>query len=84
MIKIKNGGKEKQKKKQKVSKFTVKVKNSQIKKIIEFIEENGKITDDDIQRLFKLKNPRAFVLAKQMRDMGLIKVAGRGSDKYYY
>ena len=40
-----------------------------MKKIIEFIEENGKITGDDIQRLFKLKKTRAFVLVKQMRDM---------------
>ena len=47
------------------------------------LDESGKITDLEIQDLLGLKKTRAFTLAKQMRDYGLIKVVGRGSEKVY-
>ena len=56
---------------------------TQAQKIIEYIEANGHITDAEIQELFGLKKTRAFTLAKQMRDIGLIKAEGRGSNKVY-
>lgn len=40
---------------------------SQMQKILDYIEENGKITDLEIQELLGLKKTRAFTLAKQMR-----------------
>jgi len=36
-----------------------------------------------IQTLLGLKKTRAFNLAKQMRDEGLIEVVGRGKEKVY-
>ena len=54
---------------------------SQMQKILDYIDENGKITDLEIQELLGLKKTRAFTLAKQMRDERLIKVIGRGSQK---
>ena len=57
--------------------------SEQMEKILGYIEENGQITDIDIQELLKLKKTRAFTLAKQMRDAGLIKAVGRGSNKIY-
>ena len=54
-----------------------------MQKILDYIDENGKITDLEIQALLGLKKTRAFTLAKQMRDYGLIKVVGRGTDKKY-
>ena len=54
-----------------------------MQKILDYIDENGKITDGEIQDLLGLKKTRAFTLAKQMRDEGLITVVGRGTDKKY-
>ena len=59
------------------------VTTAQMKKILDYIEENGQITDIEIQELLGLKKTRAFTLAKQMRDEGLIKVVGRAAEKRY-
>ena len=56
---------------------------AQMQKILDYIDENGQITDQEIQDLLGLKKTRAFTLAKQMRDEGVIKVVGRGSQKVY-
>lgn len=55
----------------------------QMQKILDYIEENGQITDLELQELLGLKKTRSFTLAKQMRELGLIKAVGRGSDKKY-
>ena len=55
----------------------------QMQKILDYIEENGQITELEIQELLGLKKTRAFILAKQMRDEGLIRVEGRGDSKRY-
>lgn len=55
----------------------------QMQKILDYIDENGQITDNEIQELLNLKKTRAFTVAKQMRDNGLIRVEGYGSDKNY-
>lgn len=56
---------------------------AQMQKILDYIDENGKITDLGIQDLLGFKKTRAFTLAKQMRDEGLITVVGRGNEKKY-
>lgn len=56
---------------------------AQMRKILDYIDENGQITDREIQDLLNLKKNRAFTLAKQMRDGGVIQVVGRGSEKKY-
>ena len=55
----------------------------QMQRILDYIEENGSITDAEIQNLLQIKKTRSFTLAKQMRETGLIKMIGRGSDKMY-
>ena len=55
----------------------------QMQKILDYIDENGQISETEIQELLELKKTRAFTLAKQMRDEGLIKVIGRGNEKKY-
>ena len=65
------------------AKGTVKVVTAQKQRILDYIEEYGQITDLEIQELLGLKKTRAFMLAKQMRDEGLIKATGRGNDKKY-
>lgn len=56
---------------------------AQMQKILDYIEENGQITELEIQELLGLKKTRTFILAKQMRDEGLIRVEGRGDSKKY-
>ena len=56
---------------------------AQMKTILEYIQEYGKITDEEIQTLLNLKKTRAFILAKKMREMGLLEAVGRGKEKYY-
>ena len=60
------------------------VVTAQMQKILDYIEENGQITELEIQELLGLKKTRAFILAKQMRDEGLIRVEGRGDSKRYF
>ena len=56
----------------------------QMKTILRYINERGYITDAAIEELLGLKRTRAYTIAKQMRDMGLLEVEGRGEKKRYY
>lgn len=51
--------------------------------ILDHIANNGYITDDEIGSLLCLKKTRIFTLTKQMRELGLIVVDGRGKNKKY-
>lgn len=51
--------------------------------ILDHISNNGYITDDEIGSLLCLKKTRIFNLTKQMRELGLIVVDGRGKNKKY-
>ena len=56
---------------------------AQMQKVLDYIKENGQITEKEISDLLGLKKTRTFTVAKQMRDLGLIKVVGRGESKKY-
>lgn len=56
---------------------------SQMQKVLNYIRANGRITEKEISGLLGLKKTRTFTVAKQMRDLGLIDVVGRGENKYY-
>lgn len=47
------------------------------------LTEYGKMTDDDLQELLNVKKTRAYLLARQMSENGLIEVVGRGATKTY-
>lgn len=55
----------------------------QMQAVLDFIEENGQITDSEVQELLEIKNTRAYTLMKQMEKNGLIVIVGRGSSKKY-
>ncbi len=55
----------------------------QMQRILKFIAEHGEITEGEISELLGVKKTRAFTLAKQMRDLGLIVVQGKGKEKRY-
>lgn len=54
------------------------------KKVLDYIKANGQITEKKISKLLNLKKTRTFTVAKQMRDLGLIKVVGRDDKKSIY
>ena len=55
----------------------------QMQKILSYISENEQITDEEVQSLLGIKKTRAFELMKQMRNMGLVQMIGRGVGKRY-
>lgn len=57
--------------------------NDQQRTILQYIERNGAITEETVQKLLGVKRTRAYVILKEMRDSGLIEVQGRGQNKTY-
>ena len=57
--------------------------NSQLQKILDYVSEHGQITDEEVQHLLGVKKTRAFTLTKALREMGLLRVEGRGQEKRY-
>ena len=57
--------------------------NDQQRTILQYIERNGAITEETVQKLLGVKRTRAYVILKEMRDNGLIVVQGRGQNKKY-
>ncbi|MDO4543516.1 MAG: putative DNA binding domain-containing protein [Clostridia bacterium] len=55
----------------------------QKKAILRFIEENGKITEQQVQSLLKIKQTRAYTLMNELKKSGLISDVGRGADKFF-
>lgn len=61
----------------------ISIATPQMQKVLDYIKVNGQITDKEISELLELKKTRTFTVAKQMRDLGLVKVVGRGESKKY-
>lgn len=55
----------------------------QMKIILDYLEEYGEMTDEDIQELLHVKKTRAYLLARQMHENDLIEIEGRGASKKY-
>lgn len=55
----------------------------QMKRILGYIGEHGAATDAEIESALSLKRTRVYTLMREMRDMGLIRVNGRGKSKTY-
>jgi len=55
----------------------------QMQKILDQIKDNGAISEGEISELLGLKKTRIFTITKQMRELGLIQVIGRGEGKKY-
>ncbi len=56
---------------------------AQMQKVLDYIVAHGQITDAELQDLLGLKKTRAFTLAKQMVEKGILHTFGRGSEKRY-
>lgn len=51
--------------------------------ILGFIRQNGHITETDIEELLNIKATRAYKIAKELCDNGVLIKQGRGKDKIY-
>lgn len=56
---------------------------AQMQKVIDYLEEHGRMTDAELGELLGLKKTRTYSLAREMRELGLIEANGKGSGKYY-
>ena len=55
----------------------------QMKTVLDYLAEYGEMTDGDLQELLNIKKTRAYLLARQMNENGLIDIIGRGAAKKY-
>lgn len=55
----------------------------QMKTVMDYLAEYGEMTDGDLQDLLNIKKTRAYLLARQMNENGLIDIVGRGAAKKY-
>lgn len=56
----------------------------QMKAVLDYLSEYGEIGDEELQDLLNVKRTRAYLVARQMIEQGLIKSSGRGVNKRYY
>ena len=50
---------------------------------MQYVNENGEITEETTQKLLDVKRTRAYVILKEMCNKGFIEVHGRGQKKKY-
>lgn len=55
----------------------------QMQAVIDYMSQHGEMSEKEIGDLLKLKKTRTFTITKQMRELGLITVIGRGDTKRY-
>ncbi|MDO4265566.1 MAG: hypothetical protein Q4C63_03770 [Eubacteriales bacterium] len=55
----------------------------QMKVVKDYLAEYGEMTDEELQELLNIKKTRAYLLAREMNENGLIDIIGRGSGKKY-
>ena len=56
---------------------------AQMREVINYLDQYDTITDDELMDLLDLKRTRAYIITRQMADMGLIDIIGRGKEKKY-
>jgi len=55
----------------------------QMHKVIDFISDNGNATDSELEELLGVKHTRLYNLTREMIELGIIRIDGRGKDKQY-
>lgn len=56
---------------------------NQMHRVIDYITDNGQATDAELEELLDIKHTRVYNLMREMRDLGIIHIEGRGKDKRY-
>jgi ATP-dependent DNA helicase RecG len=53
----------------------------QMQMLLDYLKEHESISDDEVQSLLDVKRTRAFNLTKQMSELGLVSIIGRGKNR---
>jgi ATP-dependent DNA helicase RecG len=56
----------------------------QMQRMLDCISKNPDITDEELQGALEIKQSRLYILVNEMKNAGLIKLIGRGSNKKYH
>ena len=56
---------------------------TQMQVILDNLAEKEYLTEDDFMDLLDVKRTRAYIISKQMIDMNLIDIVGRGKSKKF-
>lgn len=55
----------------------------QMQTVIDYLQEYSSISESGLQELLNIKRTRAYLLARQMKEAGLLDIIGRGANKQY-
>ena len=55
----------------------------QMRKVIDYIADHGQATDAELEELLGVKHTRVYNLTREMKNLGLLRIEGRGKDKKY-
>ena len=55
----------------------------QMRKVLDYIADNGQATDAELEEILQVKHTRVYNLTREMKELGLIRIEGRGKDKKY-
>ena len=56
---------------------------SQMQIIVDHLRQNQSLTENQLMELLHVKRTRAYIITKQMAELGLISIIGRGKDKKF-
>lgn len=59
------------------------VVTAQMRKVMGFIADKGCAADAELEALLDVKRTRIYNLTHEMKDLGLLRIEGRGKDKKY-
>ena len=54
-----------------------------MRRVLDFITDNGPTTDTELEELLEIKHTRVYNLTREMKDLGLLRIEGRGKEKKY-
>ena len=55
----------------------------QMRKVIDYIADHGQATDAELEKLLEVKHTRVYYLTREMKNLGLLRIEGRGKAKKY-
>ena len=55
----------------------------QMRKVLDYIADNGQATDTELEEILEVKHTRVYNLTHEMKELGLLRIDGRGKDKKY-
>lgn len=64
--------------------LAIKPITSQMKKVLNYIAENGQATDAELEKLLDIKKTRVYNLTREMSELNLIEIDGRGRNKKFF